>query len=63
MPVVNLDTHRRLRTLKTRLEELGNAIEAFEGELEELGVLRAKFYAASYRAAELQREIKTEEDQ
>lgn len=61
--VVNLDTHRRLKALKTRLEELGNAIEAFEGDLAELGVLRAKFYATSYRAAELQREIKSGDDQ
>lgn len=61
--IVNLDTHRRLRALKTRLEELDRAIDAFDGELEELGVLRAKFYATAYRAAELQREIKSGDDQ
>ena len=61
--IVNLDTHRQLKALRYRLHELTDAIETFEGALDELGALRAKYYATAYRAAELQRKIQTEADQ
>lgn len=61
MTVINLDTRRRLKALRERMTELDRAIEAFDGELEELGALRAKFYATAYRAAELQRDNKEPE--
>lgn len=61
MTVINLDTHRQLKTLRDRMTELDRAIETFEGELAELGALRAKFYATAYRAAELQRDNKESE--
>lgn len=61
--VANLDHYRQLKALRDRLHELTAAIETFEGALEELGALRAKYYATAYRAAELQRKIQNEADQ
>lgn len=61
MTVVNLDTRRQLKALRDRMDELDRAIDAFEGDLAELGALRARRYATAYRAAELQRDNKESE--
>ncbi len=58
MNVTRLESYRQLKALRERMAELERAIDQFEGELSELGALRAKHYAVQYRAAELQREIK-----
>ena len=60
MNITKLENYRKLKELRANVEALGVAIQAFEGELPELGELRAKHYAAKYRADELQQAIKGE---
>ena len=58
MSIVALDSYRKLKDLRARVLEFERAIDLFEGELMELGALRAKHYAAKYRADELQQSIR-----
>lgn len=62
MNIAKLDSYRKLKSLRTKMIELEKAIESFEGELMELGGLRAKHYATKYRAEELQQKINTGAD-
>ena len=58
MSIANLETYRKLKDLRARVVEFERAIDAFDGELSELGALRAKHYATKYRADELQQAIR-----
>lgn len=58
MNITKLETYRKLKELRARVTEFDRAIQAFEGELAELGELRAKHYATKYRADELQQAIR-----
>lgn len=58
MSIANLETYRKLKDLRARVVEFEREIDAFEGELMELGALRAKHYATKYRADELQQAIR-----
>ena len=58
MNVIALDSYRKLKDLRAKVVEFERAIDLFEGELMELGALRAKHYAAQYRAEELQQSIR-----
>ena len=58
MSIVALDSYRKLKDLRAKVIEFERAIDLFEGELSELGALRAKHYAAKYRADELQQSIR-----
>lgn len=60
MNITKLENYRKLKELRARVTEFDKAIQAFEGELQELGELRAKHYASQYRAEELQQAIKGE---
>ena len=58
MTIVALESYRKLKDLRAKVIEFERAIDLFEGELMELGALRAKHYAAKYRADELQQAIR-----
>jgi hypothetical protein len=58
MSIVAMDTYRRLKYLRAKVAEFESAIDEFEGELMDLGVLRAMHYVAKYRAEELRQAIR-----
>lgn len=57
MSVIDLESYRKLKALRADVVAFERAIEQFDGEIMELGALRAKHYAAQYRADELQARI------
>ena len=60
MPVIDFESYRKLKALRADVVAFDRAIEQFEGEIMELGALRAKHYVAQYRADELQANIRGE---
>lgn len=58
MSIVAMDAYRKLKELRAKVVDFEKAIDQFEGELMELGALRARHYAAKYRAEELTQAIR-----
>lgn len=58
MTITCMESYKRLKAMRARMAEFELAIEKFEGELMELGALRAKHYAIKFRADELAAQIR-----
>ena len=62
MRIIDLEQRRTLKSIRERIAEIDAAMDNFEGELREFGGLLASRYLASYRAEQLQQQIKAVAD-